>query len=326
VTTASIVLTVPLVVALLGVGAASLLQWARKPSDTRAAERTVFASAAIADPVVDARITRARFQYGVNAGALIGATVAYVGYLSVVDDGDRGGLVYYAGLAGQIVSLLAICAIGFVSYPRVARLRIGKVEHAWSAGATADGPAKAWLAGQRRLLRYDGWLGVTAAVLAAPVLGYIGYRAFVEHDADAHLPLFIGFLGAYALVPVLLSSATVARRIAWNDWVFDGALPWPPRSVVRPMYQGIAVGLLATLAVLAALGWVVGASDPVHPGPLPANTAPPTIRVDLPPLLPSIPVVPTLATLPGIAGADRLTIHARPGVASIAEGQRGGTR
>jgi len=294
------------------IGGLGLVQWWRTPraaaDPDRPAVAAVFTAAAIEEAASDRVIRRARFRYGLTAGAAIGGVLAYTGYLFVVDDGDRGGPVYYAGFAGQLVMLASLYAIGFVTYPLVARARLRKVLRLRAAGtAELDDRALRWLAGQRRLLAIDGWLGAVAAASAVPVLGYIIVSVFVRHgDPAAALPKVVIVAGIVAFLPVLLDSATVARRIPWNDWVFEGSATSPPSRVARPMYQGILVGLLTTLAVLAAVGAIAGSGDPIHAGPAhPVPFSPPPHIEYTPPkvTIPSIPVFPTFATIAPIPSA-----------------------
>ena len=220
------------------------------------------------------------------------------------DDGNRGGPLYYAGFAGQLVMVVSLYAIGFVSYPLVARARMRKVRRLRAAGvAELDDRAMRWLARQGHLLTIEAWLGAITAASALPVLGYIVIAVFVRHaDPGSGLPKVIIAFGAIAFLPVLVDSCTVARRIPWNQWVFDGRATAPHRSVSRPMYQGIVAGLLTTVVVLATVGWVVGSRDPMRAGPgQPIHISPPPHIPYTPPTV-TIPVVPTFATIAPVPG------------------------
>lgn len=309
------VLMIGVLAAVVVIGVLGVVLWWRTPEarndPDRAVVAAVFAAAVIDEPGFDRRIRQARLRYGITAGAAIAGVLVYVGYLFVVNDGNRGGPVYYAGFAGQLVMLGSLYAIGFVSYPLVVRIRVRKVIHLYAAGvADLDERAVSWLARQRRLLTIEAWLGAIAAASALPVLSYVVVTVFVRHgDPDAPLPKAIIAVGVIAFLPVLLDSCTVARRIPWNDWVFDGSVTAPPRRVARPMYQGILIGLLATLAGLATVGWVVGSSDPIHAGPAdPIHFSPPPRIQYSPPTvtIPPMPVFPTFATIaPGKAAATK---------------------
>jgi hypothetical protein len=268
--------------AVVVIGIPGLVQGWRTPEarndPDRPAVAAVFTVAPIDEPGFDQRIRPARLRYGVTAGATIGGALGYEGYLRVVNEGNRGGPVYYAGFAGQVVTLGSLYAIGFVSYPLVVRVRLRKVGYLHEAGvATLDVHAVNWLSRQRRLLALDAWLGVVTAVSSLPVLGNVIVSVFAHHrDPQSPLPRVVIAAVVIAFLPVLLDSATVARRIPWSDWVFDGSVTAPQRAVARQMYQGILIGLLAALVGLAAAGWIVGSSDPIHTGPAdPGHFSPP---------------------------------------------------
>jgi hypothetical protein len=203
--------------------------------------------------------------------------------------------------------VVSLAAIGFISYPLIVRIRMRKVAYLSAAGAAdVDEPAATWLAKQRRALTIEAWLGVVAAATALPVFVYIVVSFFVRHEeSSAYLPKTIGIIGLFPFLPILLDSFTVARRVPWMDWVFEGSAP---RHVARPMYLGIVVGLLAMLGALAAVGWVLGAGDPVHLGPSPPMSPIPDLPVFSPPTMPTLLPVPPVPTFATIAPLPRLTV------------------